>query len=325
MAKRRLTLAVALVVGVLLSSPIAVAQQAGKVPRIAYLSYFPPNPYDDVFRRGLQDIGHVEGRTIFVEYRHADRSDERVRQLAAELVALDVDVIVTTTGESTRLVKDIATKTPIVMASSGDAVRQGLVASLARPGGNVTGMTNITPQLSGKRLEVLRDAFPRISRIALIWCPGNPVNERIREETQIAARSVRVELQSVGVHVPRDIGPAFDAAVKARADGVIISDCPRLDIKPTLDAATKTRLPTIYPFGFWARAGGLIAYGPDLAAQVRRAATYVDMILRGAKAADLPVEQPTKFELVINVKTAKTLGMTISSSVLLRADEVIEQ
>jgi putative ABC transport system substrate-binding protein len=309
----------------LLAAPLAAeAQLPGKVPRIVYLSYFSPHPLDQEFRRGLADLGYLEGRSIVVQYQHADQSFDRVRQLATGLLAQDVDVIVTTTGESTRVVKEVVRQIPIVMASSGDAVGQGLVASLARPGGNVTGMTVISPELSGKRLELLKEAFPRISRVVLIRCPGYPVDEDTWNQSRLAARDLGLELLPLEVHAAGDVTTALDAATKAHAGAIIVADCPKLDLPLTLSGVAKARLPAMYPFGWWVRVGGLIAYGADLAVMFRRTALYVDKILKGAKPADLPIEQPTKFEFAINLKTAKALGLTLPPSILARADKIIE-
>jgi putative ABC transport system substrate-binding protein len=326
------------VTGGLLAAPLAVeAQQAGKVPRIGILTLNRATAPRilEVFLQGLRDLGYVEGRNVGIEYQDANGNLERLPALSAELVRLNVDIIVTFTG-TVAIAAGKATQTiPIVMAASGDAVRQGLVASLAHPGGNITGLTTISPDLSQKRLEIFRDAVPKLSRVGVLWCGGSgPTSVREWAETRAAARTLRIQLVSLevlgcGVSQPKcadGISTAFLLAERQRAQAILGFDCPPLvpSAARIADLSIKHGLPGMYPVSLYSIAGGLMSYGPDLADLARRAAIYVDKILRGAKAADLPVEQPTKFELVINLKTAKALGLTIPPSLLQRADQVIE-
>jgi putative ABC transport system substrate-binding protein len=320
---------------VLLTAPLAAeAEQAAKVPRIGWLSLnrvASPSPHlTEAFRQGLRDLGYVEGRNVVIEYRDAEGKLERLPALAAELVALQVDVIVAGGGTPTALAAKQATKTiPIVFASAGDPVGSGLVTSLARPSGNVTGLSNLAPELVGKRLEQLTQAVPGVSRVAALWQPGG-LGERtdkdVLKEAEAAARTLAVRLQLVEARGPADFDRAFSDMTKARAGALTV--LPSLmfssERRRLVDLAAKTRLPAVYPQRDFVDAGGLMSYGPNLADLFRRAATYVDKILKGAKPADLPVEQPTKFELVINLKTAKALGLTIPQSLLGRADEVIQ-
>jgi putative ABC transport system substrate-binding protein len=318
---------------VLLAVPLAAeAQQAAKVPRIGFLSLnLAPNSHlHEAFRQGLRDLGYIQGRNIVIEIRDAEGKYERLPALAAELVALKVDVIVTGGGTPPALAAKQATKTiPIVFASAPDPVTDGLVASLARPGGNVTGLSNINPELVGKCLEQLKQAVPGVSRVAVLWQPGF-MDERTDREMlkaeDVAARALGVRLQVVEARGPADLDRAFSDMTKARAGALTVLPSAMLftERRRLVDLATKTRLPAVYPQKEFVEAGGLMAYGPSLADLFRRAATYVDKILRGAKPADLPVEQPTKFELIINLKTAKALGLTIPPSLLQRADQVIE-
>jgi putative tryptophan/tyrosine transport system substrate-binding protein len=316
-------------IAILASPYLANAQQAtGKVPRIGYLDFRSSDL--KAFRQGLRDLGYAEGRNIAIEYRSAEGDIDRLAELAAELVRLKVEVIVTSSGQGALRAKKATSIIPIVMASSADAVRQRIVASLARPGGNVTGLTATTPELSGKRLELLKQAFPSVSRVGILSCRGFPgVGGGVRslKETQVAARALRVELESLPVREPGDFSLelAFKEAIRKRAEALLISDCPpAFPTRQTVDLAAKSRLPAIYPFTYYVVFGGLMAYGPYYPDFPRRTAYYVDKILKGAKPADLPVEQPTKFELVINLKTAKTLGLAIPSKVLMWADKVIE-
>jgi putative ABC transport system substrate-binding protein len=318
---------------VLLAAPLATeAQQAGKVPRIGFLALnraaYPH--VHEVFRQGLHDLGYVEGRNVVIEYRDAGGKVERLPALAAELVALKVDVIVTGGGTPAALAAKQATKTtPIVFTGTADPVGSGLVTSLARPGGNVTGFSNIAPELVGKRLELLTQAVPGVSRVAVLWQPG-AVGERTEKDllkgAEGAARALGVRLQVVEARGPADIDRAFSDMTRARAGALTSLGGPMFfnERRRLVDLAAKNRLPAVFPFREFADAGGLMSYGPNLADLLRRAAIYVDKILKGAKPADLPVEQPTKFELVINLKTAKALGLTIPPSLLGRADEVIE-
>jgi putative ABC transport system substrate-binding protein len=319
--------------GGLLAAPLAVeAQQAAKVARIGFLSlHVAPNRHlREAFRQGLRDLGYLEGRNVVIEYRDAEGKVERLPALAAELVALKVDVIVTGGGTPTALAAKQATKSiPIVFASAPDPVTDGLVTSLARPGGNVTGSSNLNPELVGKCLEQLKQAVPGVSRVAVLWQPG-AMDERTEKDmlkrAEVAGRALGVRLQVVEARGPADFGRAFSDMTRARADALTVLGSAMFfsERKRLLDLTAKNRLPAVYSQREFVDAGGLMAYGPNLADFFRHAATYVDKILKGAKPADLPVEQPTKFELVVNLKTAKALGLTIPPSLLGRADQVIQ-
>jgi len=322
----RLFLAIALLI-----SPLsAYAQQAtGRVARIGYLDFRSSDLKE--FRQGLRDLGYVEGGNIAIEYRSAEGEIDRLAPLAAELVRRKVDVIVTSSGQGALRAKKATSTIPIVMAASADAVRQHIVASLARPGGNVTGLTETAPDLSGKQLELLKEAFPGLARVGVLGCrgfPGMSGGSGSSKETQLAARALGVELQFLPVREPGDFSLelAFKEATRKRAQALLISNCPPVfPARQTVDLAAKSRLPAIYPLRYYVvRFGGLMFYGTHAPDFARRAAYYVDKILKGAKPADLPVEQPTKFELIINLKTAKTLGVPIPSNVLMWADKVIE-
>jgi putative ABC transport system substrate-binding protein len=318
--------------GVLVASPRATeAQQAAKVSRIGYLGLNrATNPHLlEAFRQGLRDLGYVEGRNVVIEYRDAEGKPERLPALAAELVALKVDVIVAG-GTPHALAAKQATRTlPIVFIGAADPVTSGLVTSLARPGGNVTGLSFLAPELVGKRLEQLKQAVPGVSRVAVLWQPGGQgerTDKEMLKEAEAAARALAVRLQFVEARGPDDFDRAFSDMTKARAGALTVLGGTMFfnERRRLVDLAAKNRLPTVYPWRGGVDAGGLMAYGPDLADLFRRAATYVDKILKGAKPGDLPVEQPTKFELIINLRTAKALGLTIAQSVLGRADEVIQ-
>jgi putative tryptophan/tyrosine transport system substrate-binding protein len=315
-----------------LSAPLAAeAQQAPKVARIGYLAgnlaATPHRP--EAFREALRDLGYVEGRNVVIEYRDAEGKIERFPALAAELVALKVDVIVAA-GTPAALAAKQATRTvPIVLAAVFDPVTSGLVTSLARPGGNVTGTSTLAPELVGKCLEHLKQVVPGVSRVAVLWQPG-AFGERTEKDmlkaAEVAARALGVRLQFVEARGPEDFDRAFSDMTRARAGAlnVLPSNMFTNERRRLVDLAAKNRLPAVYPWREGVDAGGLMAYGANFADLYRRAATYVDKILKGAKPGDLPVEQPTKFELVINLKTAKALGLTVPQSVLLRADQVIE-
>jgi len=329
-----------LALAILVSPYPAHAQQGnGKVPRIGYLDFRSTDL--KAFRQGLHELGYEEGRNIAIEYRSAEEDLGRLAPLAAELVHLKVDVIVTGTGQATLRAKKATNTIPIVMTGSADAVRQGIVASLARPGGNVTGLTATTLALTAKRLEVLKEGFPGVSRVGALECRGFPgassgADTGTLKESQIVsqstvprvARRLRIELLWLDVRGPGDFSleAAFKKAIRRRAEALLIFDCPpAFSPRQTVALAAKTRLPAIYPFGYYVEEfGGFMAYGPSRDDMRRRAAFYVDKILKGAKPADLPVEQPSKFELVINLKTAKQLGLTITPKVLMWADKVIE-
>ena len=309
----------------------ADAQQTKKVPRIGYLApVFPCSgsvPSLEAFRRGLGDLGYVEDRNITIDCRSAEGKLDRQPELAAELVQLKAHVIVAAGGEPTARAAKQATQTiPIVMTNVGDPVVTGLVASLARPGGNVTGLVTMSPELSGKRLELLREAFPKVSRVALFWNSANPEQEPQIKEIKVAGQALGVQLQILEVRGANDFDKAFLAITKDQAEALLTLPDP-LSVsqgRRIADFAATHRLPAMYPRMEFVDAGGLMAYGPSYNDLFRRAATYVDKILKGAKPADLPVEQPTKFEFIINLKAAKQIGLTIPPNVLARADRVIK-
>jgi putative ABC transport system substrate-binding protein len=268
----------------------------------------------------------VEGKNIFIERRSAEGKADRVRELVAELMRLKVDVIVTTGPTSTRAAKEATVTIPIVMGFDTDPVGNGFVASLARPGGNITGLSTLAPELSGKQLEILTEVLPRLSRVAVFGTSTAPGNVQSLRETELAAGAFRVQLQYLDILNTQDIGTAFQAAGKGRADAVLMLASPILNSqrKQIADLAVAGRLPVIFFAAEYVEDGGLMSYAPDLIELFRRAATYVDKILKGAEPANLPVEQPTRFELVINLKAAKQIGLTIPQSVLYWADQVIE-
>ena len=316
--------------GLLLAlSLTAVAQQpTGKIARIAYLGNEQSpsaTPREKAFFDGLRGHGWIEGQNIAVERRYWENRRDRLPVLVAEIVRLKVDIIVTTTGTAALAVKEATRTVPIVMTASADAVTQGIVASLARPGGNITGLTNISTDIAGKQLELLKEAFPRISRVAVLYCPasGGSIATKRFDEMQAAANLLKVQLQALQVSGPEEIDGALRAANRERADAIFVHDCSVIPPK-TVELIAKTKLPAIYSTSRFAEAGALMVYGPSGTDLARRAATYVDKILQGAKPADLPVEQPTKFELIINLKTAKQIGLAIPPNVLARADRVIK-
>jgi len=326
----RLAFSITLALGGLFSPVATEAQQAAKIARIGWLSTSPPMGLGEAFRQGLRDLGYVEGRNVVIEYRFAEGKLERLPALAAELVALKVDVIVAAAGTPPALAAKQATRTvPIVFIAVGDPVTSGLVTSLARPGGNVTGLSGLSPELVGKRLELLTQAVPGVSRVAVLWQPGE-LGERTEKDmmkgVEVAARALGVRLQVVEVRRPDDFDRAFSDMTRARAGALTLlgSNMFFNERRRLVDLAANKRLPAVYLSREYVDAGGLMSYGSDLADLFRRAATYVDKILKGAKPGDLPVEQPTKFELVINLKTAKALGLTIPPSLLGRADHVVE-
>ena len=328
----RLTFIIALVFGGLFGAVAVEAQEAAKVARIGYLvaSHDAPR-LREAFRQGLRDLGYVEGRNLVIEIRSAEGKHERYPALAAELVALKVDVIVASGGTPSALAAKQATGTlPIVFINVGDPVTSGLVTSLARPGGNVTGLSVVAPELISKRLELLTQAVPGVSRIAVLWQPG-ALEERTEKDrlqrAEVAGRTLGIRLQFVEARGPKDLDRAFSDMTRARAGALTDLEGSVFwsERKRIVDLAAKNRLPAVYALREFVDVGGLMSYGPDFADLFRRAATYVDKILKGAKPADLPVEQPTKFELVINLKAAKALGLTIPQSVLARADQVVDK
>jgi ABC-type uncharacterized transport system substrate-binding protein len=308
--------------------PPAEAQQIeGKVARIAYLGNEQSpsaTPREKAFFEGLRDHGWIEGQNLAIERRYWENRADRLPALAKEMVRLNVDIIVTTTGSAALAVKKVTHITPIVMTASADAVSQGIVANLARPGGNVTGLTNISTDIAGKQLELIKEAFPKISRVAVLYCPpsGGSVATKRFDEMRAAAQLLKLQLQSLQVSGPEEIDGALEAATRKRADALFVHDCSVIPPN-TAELIAKTKLPAIYSTSRFVEAGALMVYGPSGTDLARRAATYVDKILKGAKPADLPVEQPKKFELVINLKTAKQIGLTIPPTVLARADRVI--
>jgi len=329
----RLAFSITLALGGLFNPVATEAQQAAKVPRIGYLALnLAASPHlHEAFLQGLRDLGYVEGRNVVIEYRSAEGKLERLPALAAELVALKVDVILAASGPPGALAAKQATRTlPIVFASVADPVTSGLVTSLARPGGNVTGLSNLNPELVGKCLEQLKQAVPGVSRVAVLWHPGL-LGERTEKDmlkgAEGAARALGVRLQFVEARGPADFDRAFSEMTRARAGALTVLTGPMFfnERRRLVDLAAKNRLPAVYPWREFVDAGGLMAYGQNVADMYRRAATYVDRILKGTKPGDLPVEQPTKFELAINLKTAKALGLTIPPSVLGRADHVVER
>ena len=326
---RLIGLAVVLAVSLFAAPLAAEAQQ--KVARVGYLAAdLRANPtWPEAFRQGLREIGYIEGQNILIEYRSAEGQLDRLPALAAELVRLKVDVLLSE-GTPPSVAAKGATKTiPIVFAASADAVGSGLVGSLARPGANITGLSFLAPETAAKSLQLLKEVVPGITRVAVLSHRGNPreaTRQIILKEAEVAARALAVNPQFLEVRGPDDFEKAFSAMMRARAGGltVVTSIMFLGERRRLVELAAKNRLPTVYPWREPVDAGGLLAYGPNLPDLFRRAAVYVDRILKGAKPADLPVEQPTKFELVINLKTAKAAGLTIPQSVLLRADQVIE-
>jgi putative tryptophan/tyrosine transport system substrate-binding protein len=323
----RAALAVALALGLLAAPLAAPAQQPpGKTARIGFL-FFVPSPFlDEEFRQGLRDLGYVEGRNIAIEYRSAEGKYERLPGLAAELVRLKVDVIVTASPPATDAAKQATSTIPIIFAVSGDPVAAGLVASLARPGSNITGLASIAPEMVGKQLELLKQVAPKVSRVAVLQNPSNHSHPPALRPAEGAARALGVHLHIVQARTPSEVDAAFATMRSQRVDGVLVlRDALFLAQRTQLATlAAKSRLPAVYGLREEAEAGGLMAYGASAPQMFRRAATYVDKILKGTKPAELPVEQPTKYELVINLKTARTLGLTIPPSLLRRADQIIE-
>jgi putative ABC transport system substrate-binding protein len=302
----------------------AKAQQAGKVWRMGWLGVGPADATAgfDVFREGLRALGYVEGQNLHIERRFAQNNLDALPALAAELTQLKVAVIVAGDSQALRSAWETTKTIPIVMTVSADPVGAGFVASLSRPGGNVTGLTNVSPQLAGKRLELLKEVVPKLTRVAIIGQARHPDWKELAE----AARTLGVRLQILKVEHRDEFERAFELSVMERAGGLIVLPSPVTNFysRRLIALAENHRLPAMYPLRQYVEAGGLMAYGPNVLAMYRHAATYVDKILKGAKPADLPVEQPTKFEFVINLKTAKALGLTIPPSLLLRADQVIE-
>jgi ABC-type uncharacterized transport system substrate-binding protein len=328
MSRRMLDL-YCLLITVFLITGLAQAQQPAKIPRIGLLgnSAFTNPARNEAFRQGLRDLGYVEGKNIGIEWRFWEGKQDRQRPLAAELARLKVDVIVAVGSGDIRAAKEASTTIPIVMISGGDAVGSGLVGSLASPGGNVTGLATLRPELSGKRLELLKETVPRLSRVAVFTSPGSGDHAQILKELNLAAGPLGVQLQHLDIRSPKDFESAFRDAAKGRAEALLVRVPGSILFAhrtKVLQLAVKGRLPAIYESAEEVEAGGLMSYGLNTNDSYRRAATYVDKILKGAKPADLPVEQPTKFELIINLRAAKQIGLTIPPNVLARADKVIK-
>ena len=326
---RLIGLVVVLALALVLVPLSGEAQQAPKVPKIGFLGTAAQTlaPNIAAFRLGLRELGYMEGKTVLLEVRLPEGAVERLPQLARELVALKPDVIVATNDVAIASVRRETQTVPIVMVFSSDPAGAGFVASLARPGGNVTGLSTLSPETSGKRLELLREVVPGLSRVAFLWTPDSRGNLLDYKETEAVARSLHVELQSIELFRVEDLDRAFSAATKGRAQALIMPAGNPIILARQDQVARlvqRSRLPSIYGARQYVDAGGLMSYGPSTTDLFRRAATYVDKILKGAKPADLPVEQPTKFELVINLKTAKSIGLTIPQSLIQRADQIIE-
>jgi putative tryptophan/tyrosine transport system substrate-binding protein len=314
---------------VLILTTIHLAEaQLKKVSRVCYLgnSASGRDVASTPFRERLRKLGYIEGQNIVFESRYWEGKVERLPELANELVRLKCDVIFTTGNEAAEAAKNATKDIPIVIANTGDAVRSGFVASLSHPGGNVTGLTSVGAELTGKKLELLKEVIPKLSLVAFIWTPTSPIAADNLKETEIVARSLRVEIQPIEVREPDDIQKAFQAATKKRAEAILIDSGGFFAFNQSrlLEQAAKSRLPAMYSNARYVEAGGLMTYAHDRNTQYQRAAEYVDKILKGTKPADLPVERPTKFELVINLKTAKQIGLTIPPNVLARADKVIK-
>jgi ABC-type uncharacterized transport system substrate-binding protein len=321
--------------GGLLAAPLAAeGPQAGSVARIGYLAFSPLESPEtrvslDAFRQGLRESDYVEGQNIAIEYRSADGKIERFPGLATELARLKVDLIVAPNTPAARAAQQATTTIPIVASAMSDPVGDGLVASLARPGGNITGLTFLGPELVPKLLGLLREALPKVTRVAALWTPGElgkPTTRDMLKRTEAAARALGVQLQLVGVRGPDEFDRAFSTMTKERAEALLVFPSPLLynERRRIVDLVTKHRLPSMFNAREQVELGGLIGYGASITDLLRRGATLVDKILKGAKPGDLPVEQATKYELVINLKTAKALGLTIPPSLLQRADQVIE-
>ncbi|MBI4172651.1 MAG: ABC transporter substrate-binding protein [Actinobacteria bacterium] len=329
MGRRALTLILALALALLWWPVVSAAQQPGKVPKIGVLVPARPTiaaPFIEVGRAALRELGYAEGRNITIEYRYASGQFDLLPGLAAELVRLNVDLIVTFGDITIESARQATRSVPIVMISGSDPVGSGFVASLARPGGNITGVASMIPELNAKMLGLLKEAVPKAARIAVLWNPNSRGGVLGYKEMQAVARGLGVTLSSYEVRKREELDPALSAMGNERVEAMIVLTDPRtfVDRDRIRDFAARNRIPAMYEAREFVDDGGLMAYGPSLAGMVRRSIFYVDRILKGAKPADLPVEQPTKFELVINMKAVKALGLTIPPTVLLRADEMIQ-
>ena len=308
----------------------ANAQQPKKIPRIGYLGIGAPSASPariEAFRQGLRELGYVEGKNIVIEHRYAEGKIDRLQAIVAELVGLNVDLIVSAGPTVTRAAKQATVTIPIIMAYDDDPVSNGFVASLARPGGNITGLSTLAPGISGKQLELLKEIVPKLSHVAVLWDAAQPGNPQAFAEINLAADGLGVRRQILDIQDPKDIEPAFRAANKGHANAVLLLGSPVLlsQRRRVADLAVKSRLPAIYGRPEFVEDGGLLYYGTSFNELFRRAAAYVDKLLKGAKPGDLPIEQPTKFELVMNLKAAKQIGLTIPPNVLARADRVIKE
>lgn len=321
--KLRVARAIALTFALLAAPLPAGAQPAGMMPRVGYLAPGPGYPFE-AFRQGLQELGYVEGRNIAIERRSAEGKPERLQDLATDLVKLRVDVIVTATTAATQAAQRATTTIPIVFALADEPVELGLVASIARPGGNITGLTGLMAKLTAKRLELLKEVSPRVTRVAVLWGPY-PFSAAVLREVENASRTLGLTLHEIEVRDAIELDSAFARMVAWRAEALLVLPHPMFVAQRTrlAELAVKYRLPSTYHLKEFVEVGGLMSYAPDVADMSRRAAGYVDKILRGAKPGELPIDQPTKFELVINLKTAKGLGVKVPQSLLLQADKVI--
>ena len=316
---------VVLIVTFAMCGAVVEAQQPKKVARIGYLSLRSIETHEAAFQKGLRELGYIEGQNIQIDWRYADRKPDRLARLASELARLKPDCIVASGTASTLAAKRLTNSLPIVMINVGDAIERGFVISLARPGGNITGFTSLSPDLSDKRLELLKEAFPKISKIAVLWDPARLGTDAHIQETERAARGLGLHIQTVEVRSGEDIDAAFQGARKTQVDALMVLGAGFSSYQARIiNLPVQYRLPVIYSNPGYVPAGGLMSYAADLVEPFRRAPTYVDKIFKGMKPADLPVEQPTKFELVINLKTAKQIGLTIPPSVLARAEKVIK-
>ena len=321
---RTVGLLTTLALGVLGTPLAAEAQQAGKMTRVGFIRWGSSGDEVEALRQGLRELGYVEGKTIIVEYRDTEGRNERLPDVVAELIRIQVDIIVAFTTPATRAAQQATSTIPIVTISA-DPVGTGLVTSLARPGGNTTGLSIVGPEADAKALGRLKETLPRLRRVTFVWDPANAELLRRFQAVEAAARSLRLQLDSVTVRAPGELESALESAIGKRAGALFVPTAMASAYRrQILEFTTRKRWPAMYPDRASAEAGGLIAYGTNIADQVRRAAFYVDKIVKGAKPSDLPVEQPTKFELVINLKTAQALGLTIPRSVLLQADTVIQ-
>jgi len=327
--KKAVLLSILVVVVQLAVDVKAQAQQPTKVPRIGFLCTVPLAAYSariGAFRQGLRDLGYVEGKNIVIEYRSAEGKPDQLAGLAAELVHLKVDLIVSSGPTATPAAKEATSIIPIVMGFDSDPVANGFVTSLARPGRNITGLSTLYPEISGKQLELLKEIVPKLSRVAVFWAAVTSGDAQAKKEAELAAAALGIRLQYLEVRSPEDIETGFRAASKEHADAVLALPVPAFISQRRLatEFAAKSRLPAIYYAPEFVEDGGLMSYGVSIPDLFRRAATYVDKILKGAKPADLPVEQPTKFEFIINLNAAKQIGLTIPPNVLVRADKVIK-